>query len=133
MKKVIAEMRKMTDVDFMVLEHHFSIARMIRDVMSRRGLSNKEMADVLGISILGLKNALMAAYPFDLMILSKLQTYQQKRAAEDAKFKIETESIGFSHYKHQLPIIWNQMKDAIDDLKKLNKEQAVQESDTRDA
>lgn len=103
--KLFSELAKIDEVTFYLLEHHIHVARLVRDAMTRRGLSNKEMAEILGVKETAMKKVLTGAYPFDLMLLSKLQSYNEIRAANDAKFKIKAETIRFADYEGMQPIL----------------------------
>jgi plasmid maintenance system antidote protein VapI len=103
-KKLLFELTKMDDVDFFTLEHHFHFARMIRDVIVKRGLTEKEMAEIIGVPPNKMKSVLNGSYEFDLRLISKLQAYNQMRASADAKLKIEAETIQFATYKDQYPL-----------------------------
>lgn len=100
-KNFINELTKLNDYEFFCLEHHFSIARMIRDTMSKNAIDEKTMAGIIGVQPKRMKEVINGAYPFDFRILSKLQSYQQELASNNAKLKIEAESIGFSNDDHQ--------------------------------
>ena len=82
-----AQLSKMTDVDFHLLEHYLYLARLVRDVMTRCVLDDKQMADILQVPITEMKSIKNGAYDFDLMFVSRLQAYNNKMAAEDAKAK----------------------------------------------
>ena len=109
-KQFLSQLTKLEDYEFFTLEHHFTIARMVRDTMSKNAIDEKTMATVLGIQPKRMKEVINGAYPFDLMILSKLQSYQQQIAANNAKLKIEAESIGFANYKEQYPMYVNRIE-----------------------
>jgi len=103
-KNFFTELTKLEDCEFFRLEHHFSIARMIRDTMSKNAINEKTMAGIIGVQPKRMKEVVNGAYPFDLRILSKLQSYQQELASNNAKLKIEAESIGSATYKYQYPM-----------------------------
>lgn len=103
-KKFLSELTKLEDYEFFFLEHHFSIARMVRDVMSKNAIDKKAMSEILGVQKNRMKKVINGSYPFDLRLLSKLQSHQQVLASNSAKLKIEAESTGFSNYKHQYPL-----------------------------
>lgn len=103
-KTFLTELTKLEDYEFFCLEHHFLMARMIRDTMSKNAIDEKTMAGIIGVQPKRMKEVVNGAYPFDLRILSKLQSYQQELASNNAKLQIEAESIGFSTYKHQYPL-----------------------------
>lgn len=124
-KKLVAELSKMTDVEFFTLEHHVSIARMVRDTMSKNGIDEKQMAEKLGVRLSKMKSVYNGSYPFDLMFLSKLQAFNMGIATEKARFKIEAEGIQFSEYKGQYP----RFVKRIDQL--LNKLEASESSVTK--
>lgn len=103
-KILLAELTKMEDVQFRLLEHHIHIARMIRDCMIRNAMDEKAMADVIQVEPKRMKEVLNGAYPFDLRLLSKLESFNQTTAANNAKIKVEAESIAFATYKDQYPM-----------------------------
>lgn len=103
-KKFLSELIKLEDYEFFCLEHHFAIARMVRDTMSKNAIDEKGMSKILGVQTKRMKEVINGAYPFDLRILSKLQSFQQGIASEKAKIKVEQESIRFSTYKEQYPL-----------------------------
>lgn len=103
-KILLAELTKMEDVQFRLLEHHIHIARMIRDCMIRNAMDEKAMADVIQVEPKRMKEVLNGAYPFDLRLLSKLESFNQTTAANNAKIKVEAESIAFATYKYQYPM-----------------------------
>lgn len=117
-KKILADLAKMEDVMFFVLEHHFQIARMVRNAMSKNGIDEKRMATILGVKSNQMKSVINGGYVFDLMLLSRLQSFLQEKAATDAKFQIETESIGFATYKNQYPLYVARIEKLLDILEK---------------
>ena len=42
-KKFITELTKLEDYEFFCLEHHFVIARMVRDTMSKNAIDEKDL------------------------------------------------------------------------------------------
>lgn len=112
-KTFLKQLSKIDDVEFFTLEHHFYMARLIRNTIIQRGLANKEMAAILGVQEKRMKEVLNGAYPFDLRILSKIQAYNQQRAKEDVAFKIEVEGIQFANYKDQFPVWMNRIESAL--------------------
>jgi hypothetical protein len=125
-KTFITELTKLEDYEFFCLEHHFSIARMIRDTMSKNAIDSKTMAGIIGVQPKRMKEVVNGAYPFDLRILSKLQSYQQLLAANNAKLKIEAESIGFSTYKNQYPLYVERIEKLLKILEEKTGSNAVQ-------
>lgn len=103
-KKLLSELSKLKDYEFSCLEWHFWAARQIRDTMSKNAIDAKTMAEHIGVSARSMKRVLNGAYPFDLRIVSKLQSLQQSIASANTKFKVEAESIRFTEYKEQYPI-----------------------------
>jgi hypothetical protein len=115
-KKLLAELKKMEDWEFYLLEQHMSVARMVRDTISKNGLHPNEMALHLDILPVQMKSVINGSHPFDLRFVSKLQAYQQKIAANNAKLKIEAESMGFSQYKDQYPLFIDRINKLLDKL-----------------
>lgn len=103
-KKLLSELSKMEDYEFSCLEYHFWISRQIRDTMSKNAIDAKTMAGHIGVPPRSMKKVINGAYPFDLRIMSKLQSLQQSIASTNAKFKVEAQGIGFTNYKEQYPI-----------------------------
>ena len=124
-KALLTELTKLKDYEFFCLEHHFTIARMVRDTMSKNAIDKNTMADILGVQPRRMKEVLNGSYPFDLMLLSSLQSFQQENAANNAKFKIEAESIGFSTYKNQYPLYVERIEKLLKILEEKNGSNAV--------
>jgi hypothetical protein len=124
-KALLTELTKLKDYEFFCLEHHFIIARMVRDTMSKNAIDKNTMADILGVQPRRMKEVLNGSYPFDLMLLSSLQSFQQENAANNAKFKIEAESIGFSTYKNQYPLYVERIEKLLKILEEKNGSNAV--------
>lgn len=120
-KKFLSELTKLEDYEFFCLEHHFSIARMIRDAIIKNALSDKDMAEIIGVQPKRMKEVVNGAYPFDLRLLSKLQSYLQQIAYNNAKLKIEAETIGFNTYKDQYPLYVNRIEKLLGILEKTEK------------
>lgn len=104
-KKFTAELGKLTDVEFFVLEHHINISRMVRDTMSKNNIDDKTMAARLGVPIKKMRSVLTGAYEFDLRLLASLQAFTMELSMEAGRLKIESESIGFAAYKDQYPVV----------------------------
>lgn len=120
-KQLLSELTKLKDHEFFCLEHHFSIARMVRDTMSKNAIDAKTMATVLGVQQKRMKEVVNGAYPFNLTILSKLQCYLQQIAANNAMLKIEAESIGFANYEEQYPMYVDRIERLLKVLEEKNK------------
>lgn len=134
-KKFLAELTKLEDWEFQCMEHHFHIARLVRDTMSKNGIESKDMADVLGVQPKRMKEVVNGSYPFDLRLLSKLDTYRQSLAARNVKLKIEAESIGFANYKYQYPLYISKVERLLKILEENwpNSDKNAQECDAREA
>lgn len=120
-KQFLSQLTKLEDYEFFTLEHHFTIARMVRDTMSKNAIDEKTMATRLGVQPKRMKEVVNGAYPFDLRILSKLQAYQQEIASNNAKLKVEAENIGFSNYKLQYPLYVERIEKLLSILEEKNK------------
>lgn len=103
-KQLATALKEMKDWEFDLLEHHLHIARLVRKIMIRYAIDEKAMAEVLHVQPKRMKEVLVGAYPFDLRLLSRLDAYGQQLAANDAKLKVEAESIQFNQYKDQYPM-----------------------------
>ena len=115
-KEFLALLAKLEDYEFGCLEHHFYIARMVRNLMSKNAIDEKTMAAAIGVQPKRMKEVINGAYPFDLRIMSKLDTYNQEIAARNVKMKIEAESIGFANYKEQYPLYVSRIERLIEIL-----------------
>lgn len=118
-------MPSLEDHEFFALEHHFAIARMVRDTVTKNGLTHEFIAEVLEVKPEDMPAILNGGYEFDLRFLSKLQAYQQSIAAEKAKIKVESEGITFAAYKDSYPILLERIEALVVALEqKENKEPA---------
>jgi len=120
-KQLLSQLTKLEDHEFFNLEHHFTIARMVRDTMSKNAIDEKTMATRLGVQPKRMKEVINGAYPFDLRILSKLQAFQQEIASNNTKLQIEAEGIGFSTYKQQYPLYVNRIEKLLSILEEKTK------------
>lgn len=121
-KQFLSLLTKLDEVEFLTLEHHFNIARMVRDTMSKNAIDEKTMADRLGVLPKRMKEVINGSYPIDLRIISKLQAFQQEIAHNHAKLKIEAENIGFSTYKDQFPLYLDRIEKLLSILEEKNKQ-----------
>lgn len=102
-KALIAALNAQDDVSFHQLEHHLTIARMIRNTIIREGLTEKQMTEILAVSVKKMKALVSGGYPYDFMLLARLQAYQEKRAAADAQLKIKAQDYRVATDLDQLP------------------------------
>lgn len=124
-KKFLTELTKLEDYEFFCLEHHFTIARMVRDTMSKNAIDEKSMAKILGVQAKRMKEVVNGSYPFDIWILAKLQAFQQELASENARIRIEKEGIQFSSYKDQYPVFVERIEKLLSALEKTQGSNAV--------
>lgn len=119
-RKLLSELTKMKGYEFRLLEHHLWIARQVRDTMSKNAISEKDMATHLGVSPRSMKSVINGSYPFDLRLLASLESLQQQIASNNAKLKVEAESIGFTTYKYQYPMYVEKIEKLIKILEEKN-------------
>lgn len=119
-KKLATELAKMEDWEFFLLEHHIQFARMVRDTISKNAIHINEMANQLNVDPKSMKAIINGAHEIDLRTVSRLQSLQQKIASENAKLKVEAESIGFYQYKDQYPAFVERINKLLAVLEKSN-------------
>lgn len=119
-KKLLSELTKLEDWEFFLLEHHVHVARMVRDSMIRNAMDEKAMADVIKVQPKRMKEVLNGSYPFDLRLLSRLDSFNQSMAANNAKLKVEAETIGFTNYKDQYPMYVDRINKLLEILESKN-------------
>ena len=76
-KKLLNELTKLEDYEFKILEHHFFVARKIRNLTTDYGIDFMTICKVLGVGVNRYKELINGSYPVDLMLLSKLQVFEQ--------------------------------------------------------
>ena len=85
-------LKKMSDLDYIVLTHHIKMADWVRSLMRTYNVKEVDMAAKLGITTKAqMKAVLNGAYPFDIKFLSRIQVVDielHKQAAEK-KFPID--------------------------------------------
>ena len=90
--QLVQSLKRMSDLDYIVLTHHIKMADQVRSLMRTYNVKEMDMADKLGIPTkLQMKAVLNGAYPFDIKFLSKIQVVDvelHKQAAEK-KFHID--------------------------------------------
>lgn len=117
-KNFLKQLTGLTHVEFITLEHHISIARMVRDAMTKNGLTNEFMAEVLQVKPEDMPAVLNGGYEFDIRFLANLQAYNCEVAIENAKIKVEAQSIGFNAFRDSAPAILNRLEDLLNVLEK---------------
>lgn len=103
-KKILSALAKMDDTTFITLEHHFRVARMVRNAMCENGMDAKAMATVLKVPVKAMKAVINGGYSFDIGHLSSLQYFIQRTAAEKVRIEVEMEHYRFGEYKKQYPV-----------------------------
>ena len=93
--QLVQSLKKMSDVDFIVLSHHIKMAEWVRHLMKTFNVLEMDMADKLGITTKAqMKSVLNGAYPFDIKFLSRIHVVDvelHKQAATDKlKMKMAT-------------------------------------------
>jgi hypothetical protein len=99
-KPFLKQLAKLSDVDFIMLEHHLHVARQVRNLYNRDGLSIEVICEKLSIDPNDFNNVILGAYTFDLKFLSKLQSFIESIYREKAVKQAESEGIQFAKYKH---------------------------------
>ena len=84
--QLVQSLKKMSDVDFIILSHHVKMASWVRELMRTYNIKEIDMAEKLGVATKAqMKAVLNGAYPFDLKFLSTIQVVDielHKQAAE---------------------------------------------------
>lgn len=99
-KVFLKQLTKLSDVDFVTLEHHLHIARQVRNLYNLEGLSIEELCEHLDINVNDFSKVIVGAYPFDLKFLSKLQVLLEKIYREKAIKQADSEGLQFHKYKY---------------------------------
>ena len=109
-KKLLSELTKLQDYEFVTLEHHFFVARKVRNLITKYGLDFITISTALGIGANRFKEVINGSYPVDLMLLSKLQVFEQDLETDAAMKQVEEDGIQFANYKNQYPILINRVE-----------------------
>lgn len=102
-KNLQKALTEMDEVEFILLEHHMSIAKMARNIIKEFDVSPEDICAELGIKENQIKKVMNGSYEFDMMFLSKLQALWRKKEIERAEQK-KIEVFAFPDYKYSRPI-----------------------------
>ncbi len=87
LKKILSTL---DEVEFIVLEHHISIARMVRDVKSKYKASDEYVAYKLEVMVEELPSIYKGAYDFDIRMIAKIQAMNMELAMEQSELEIKS-------------------------------------------
>lgn len=89
-KDLIQSLKKMSDLDFVILSHHIKMAEWVRLLMTKYNVLEMDMADKLGLSTKAqMKTVLNGAYPFDIKFLSRISLVDVELHTQEAKDKLK--------------------------------------------
>ena len=119
-KQFLKTLTNFKDYEFITLEHHLAMARMVRDIMSKNTIDSNVMAEKIGIPVKRIKEVINGSYPFDLCIISKIQAFNQELRIVRTKKESEMQDIQFSNYKYQYPAYVERVNKLVKMLEKDN-------------
>jgi len=95
-KPFLKQLAKLSYVDFATLELHLHLARQVRNLYNKEGLSIEYICKALNIDPNKFSNVIVGAYPFDLNFSINLQVLIESIYREKAKIHAEKEGVQFN-------------------------------------